>query len=386
MIASVHVADVGGRAAVGIVRKAPKPASTPGLRHANVALTAPLSASVRPSPDVGRAALVAFWDDDAALDRFLGEHKLAKALAGGWRVRLAPLRAHGTWPGLPDDVPRQRTVEHDGPAAVLTLGRLRFSQAPRFFRTSAKAEGAVARGTRPHLGDRAREAAVRVDVLAVAEQRRALGVRVRCRRRAAPGRDRGRPGQAVPPRVGVHPLPAVRVRGWARRAQPAPGVVDGVGLKALRVTAVLLAAALSVAAGGSGEQVVTLDHVIDGDTIRLVDGSRVRLIGIDTPETDPNIGEECFGAEATAFAEDLLAEGDEVRLEFDDERRDQYGRTLAYVYRASDGLFVNAEMLRKGYATVELYEPNLDHARQFRRLERRARLRELGLWASCALS
>jgi hypothetical protein len=66
---------------------------------------------------------------------------MAAKLAGGFHIRLEPLRAHGTWPGLPADVPKSRTVEHEGAAAVLTLGRTRISQLPRFLRTSAKAEG-----------------------------------------------------------------------------------------------------------------------------------------------------------------------------------------------------------------------------------------------------
>lgn len=143
MIASVHIADVGVRSALAMQRKAPRPASTPGLRHADVALAAPLSARVIPSPQLGRVGLVAFWDDDDALDRFLAQSPVAAALADGWRVRLEPLRAFGTWPGLPSDVPAARNVDHDGPAAVLTLGRLRLTQAPRFLRTSAKAAGAA---------------------------------------------------------------------------------------------------------------------------------------------------------------------------------------------------------------------------------------------------
>jgi hypothetical protein len=140
MIASVHIADVGPRRALGLLRRAP---SAPGLRHANVALTAVLGGSIRPSPDLGRAALVAFWDDDAALDRFLSTHPTAAALGDGWHVRLDPLRLHGSWPGVPDDIPRARKVDHDGPAAVLTLGRMRLTQAPRFFRASNKAENRV---------------------------------------------------------------------------------------------------------------------------------------------------------------------------------------------------------------------------------------------------
>ncbi len=141
MLASVHVADVGPRAAVEVLRNPPRPDAVPGLRHANVAVCAPLSASVLPPPAIGRVGLIALWDDEDALDGFLGRHPLAATLAPGWRVRLAPLRAYGSWPGLPGDLPSARATEHQGPAAVLTLGRLRLTQAARFLRTSAKASG-----------------------------------------------------------------------------------------------------------------------------------------------------------------------------------------------------------------------------------------------------
>jgi hypothetical protein len=140
MIASDHIADVGGWSAVSFLRKTPKAREVSGLRHANVALTAPLSASLLARPDPRRVALVAFWDADEALDRFLAGHPTAAKLAGGWHVRLAPLRAFGSWPGLPSDTPASRVVEHEGPVAALTLGRLRLSQSVRFLRASAKAE------------------------------------------------------------------------------------------------------------------------------------------------------------------------------------------------------------------------------------------------------
>jgi hypothetical protein len=142
VIASVHIADVGVGTALKVLRKAPSPASVSGLRQANVALTAVLGKAV-PKPTLGRVALVAFWDADDALERFLVDHPLAKALGGGWHVRLEPLRAWGSWPGLPEDLSRSRTVDHEGTAAVLTLGRLRWPQGIRFLRTSAKAEAAV---------------------------------------------------------------------------------------------------------------------------------------------------------------------------------------------------------------------------------------------------
>jgi hypothetical protein len=140
MIASVHIADVGTRSALALLRKAPTPSSTPGLRFAKVALAGALSGSFVPSPTLGRVGLIAFWDDDDALDQFLADHKQADRLGGGWQARLAPLRVFGTWPGFPDDVSRDRHVAHDGPVAVLTLGRLRLRRAVSFLRTSAKAE------------------------------------------------------------------------------------------------------------------------------------------------------------------------------------------------------------------------------------------------------
>jgi hypothetical protein len=140
MIASVHLADVGVRSALHLLRRAPSPSTTRGLRHANVAAAAPLRDSGLPAPQIGRVGLVAFWDDDGAVDDFMSEHPIGAALGGGWHVRLQPLRAWGSWPGLPGDLPTDRTVDHDGPAVVVTLGRLRLTQALRFFRASAQAE------------------------------------------------------------------------------------------------------------------------------------------------------------------------------------------------------------------------------------------------------
>jgi len=143
MLVSVHLADVGVPAALSIARKPPLPGSIAGLRHANVGVAAPLSGSLLPKPQLGRAALVAFWDDDDAIDAFLADHPLARKLAGGWRVRLQPLRRYGSWPGLDDEITTARHVEHDGVVAAVTLGRPIASQFPRFVRTSAKAEGSV---------------------------------------------------------------------------------------------------------------------------------------------------------------------------------------------------------------------------------------------------
>jgi hypothetical protein len=143
VLASVHIADVGRRTALTVLAKGPSRVTAPGLRHANLGLAAPLGGGLRPKPDVGRLALVALWDDDQAIDRFLADAPIAHALASGWHTRLEPLRAHGSWPGLADDLPRSRAVDNEGPVAVLTLGRVRLPRLLPFLRASAKAEARV---------------------------------------------------------------------------------------------------------------------------------------------------------------------------------------------------------------------------------------------------
>lgn len=127
-------------------------------------------------------------------------------------------------------------------------------------------------------------------------------------------------------------------------------------------------------------------RVVDGDTILVALPSgeeRVRYIGIDTPESvKPGSPVECFAKRASAFNERLVA-GERVRLVRDVEQRDRYGRLLAYVYRVRDGLFVNAELVRRGYATAVTFPPNVAHERDFRRLAERARLSGRGLWSEC---
>jgi heme-degrading monooxygenase HmoA len=143
MIVSVNIANVGARTGLGLLVRPPRAAAVPGLRHVDLGVAAPLSGSLRKSPDFGRIGIVGFWDDEAALETFLATERLAP-FATGFSARLVPLRAHGSWPGLDVDVPKQRAVTAPGPVVVLTLARFRLSQAPRFFRTSAKAEAVVA--------------------------------------------------------------------------------------------------------------------------------------------------------------------------------------------------------------------------------------------------
>jgi micrococcal nuclease len=127
----------------------------------------------------------------------------------------------------------------------------------------------------------------------------------------------------------------------------------------------------------------TVLQVTDGDTVEvLVDGRRedVRYIGIDTPEVDPSIGVECFGRQASDLNQRLVG-GQRVRLVFDDELRDRYGRLLAYVYVGR--MLVNAEIVRRGYARTLTIPPNTDRAMLLGRLERAAGRTGRGLWSRC---
>lgn len=127
-----------------------------------------------------------------------------------------------------------------------------------------------------------------------------------------------------------------------------------------------------------------VERVVDGDTIVLADDNHVRLIGVDTPETKhPNKGVECFGKEASAFLSSLLPQGTGLRLVGDVEQRDHYDRLLAYAYRLPDGLFVNAELVREGYADVLTVPPNVAHSRELLELSRAARAAGRGLWSAC---
>lgn len=128
-------------------------------------------------------------------------------------------------------------------------------------------------------------------------------------------------------------------------------------------------------------------RVVDGDTVRVRLDSReeaVRLIGIDTPETHGRGGlRECFGAEATSQLRDLLPPGTPVRLVRDAEARDRYRRLLAYVYRQKDGLFVNLDLARRGFAAPLTIPPNVAHADEFVAAAAEAREQSLGLWGRC---
>lgn len=137
---------------------------------------------------------------------------------------------------------------------------------------------------------------------------------------------------------------------------------------------------------------ILVKRVIDGDTLQLENGQRVRLIGIDTPEI--HLSDKLYkdiqrtkkdiltirqlGMKAYEFTRNLV-ENKRVRLEFDVEKYDKYGRLLAYVY-LKDGTFVNAEILRQGYATLMTVPPNVKYSEFFLRLYQEARQNQRGLW------
>lgn len=137
-------------------------------------------------------------------------------------------------------------------------------------------------------------------------------------------------------------------------------------------------------AGEPATAVVEVVRAVDGDTIEVeLDGKRedVRLIGVDTPETvAPGEPVQCFGERASAFTHRVL-DGRRARLRFGVERRDVYGRLLAYVHRGP--LFVNADLVRRGLARTLTIPPNDRFAERFERLELRAARAASGLWGAC---
>ncbi|MEL1135395.1 thermonuclease family protein [Desulfitobacterium sp. THU1] len=126
----------------------------------------------------------------------------------------------------------------------------------------------------------------------------------------------------------------------------------------------------------------TVERVVDGDTIILrMDGQRerVRLIGINTPESVPNNPDRVvpYGKVSAEFTRGLL-EGKEVEIELDVEERDQYDRLLAYVYL--NGEMVNKVLLREGHATVTTYPPNVKYVEDFMALQKEAQSQRKGIW------
>lgn len=129
---------------------------------------------------------------------------------------------------------------------------------------------------------------------------------------------------------------------------------------------------------------VLVSRVIDGDTIELSDGQKVRYIGIDTPELREkrdggwDYKPQPYAEEARAFNK-MLVEGRYIKLELDAQKRDKYSRLLAYVY--SEDKMVNLEMVKQGYAMAYTYPPNVRHVEKFLEAQQEARENKRGLWS-----
>ncbi len=129
---------------------------------------------------------------------------------------------------------------------------------------------------------------------------------------------------------------------------------------------------------------IKVTKVIDGDTVRLANGQLLRYIGLDTPEVRIRQGgdfiyqPEAYALEATNFNRQLV-EGKKVRIEFDIETADKYGRLLGYCF--VNDTFVNAKLIEKGYAVIFTFPPNVKYVDLFLELQRKARKNKRGLWS-----
>lgn len=140
MIASVHLADVGLLRSQRMLLRPLDAADIQGMAYAETVFAADLGKRL-PAPHPGQVGLIAAWESDAALDRFLtGQHSFAERLAGGWHVRLEPLHRFGSWAGL-DELPMSDSpAADDEPVAALTLGRLRLGRTRDFLKAARPTE------------------------------------------------------------------------------------------------------------------------------------------------------------------------------------------------------------------------------------------------------
>jgi hypothetical protein len=140
MIVSVHLADADMLQVPRVLRSRPTHAELPGLRYAEPTISLPLRDRPVPRPVRPRIGLIAAWDDDRALERFLATHPFAEHFASGWHVRLEALRVFGAWPKIPGLPDREQPVDDDEAVAVLTLGRPRLKRVVPFLKSSGPAE------------------------------------------------------------------------------------------------------------------------------------------------------------------------------------------------------------------------------------------------------
>lgn len=140
----------------------------------------------------------------------------------------------------------------------------------------------------------------------------------------------------------------------------------------------ILIALVCLAPPAGAQSWIRVSKVIDGDTLVLQGGERIRLIGLDTPELkDPRETAAAMARKSRDFLKDL-AEGKHIRLEYGRERTDSYGRTLAYLY-LKNGTLINAEIVRQGYGAVYKFFP-FQYLDEFLFYEKGAREAGRGLW------
>lgn len=153
------------------------------------------------------------------------------------------------------------------------------------------------------------------------------------------------------------------------------------------VCIVLLAGGCTRPAATATDGRATVTRVVDGDTIVVHIGGRdenVRVLGIDSPETHkPDTPVECYGPEASDRMAALLPAATVVRLVRDVDARDRYGRLLAYVYRDSDGLFIDLTMVSEGFAGTLTIPPNVAHRSELDAAAAAAQTERRGLWQAC---
>ena len=122
-------------------------------------------------------------------------------------------------------------------------------------------------------------------------------------------------------------------------------------------------------------------YVFDGDTVLLKSGKKVRYLGIDAPEIDHEGGKHEFMALSAKDFNSNLVKGAKVRLEYDQEKKDRYGRLLAYIFLENEKM-INALLVEKGFTIVLLKTPNLKHKEQLIRCQRKAIKEKVGIWSN----
>jgi micrococcal nuclease len=142
--------------------------------------------------------------------------------------------------------------------------------------------------------------------------------------------------------------------------------------------------------GAITEVDTTIEYVFDGDTVRVVPvpgalKSRMRLIGLDAPEnTTERYGfEQCYGDESAEHLRQLIPISTPIRVVFDKRFVDDFGRSLGYIYRLIDGLFVNVQMVRDGYVDTLRIWPNIAHTDEFNGAVAEAQAAGAGIWGAC---